>query len=163
MKEDGKSIIIITHKLNEVMEVSDRVAILRRGEHVATVNTSETSEAELTEMMVGKKIDLNIHRSVPVNAIPRLIVEDLNLYNAEGVHVLKVFPYRQRRGNPGHCRNRGKRTAGAAGIHFRPAAGFKRQNHVQQSQKEPAGQLFPQEYEAGAGTGGKKAFSMTAI
>ena len=70
MKEDGKSIIIITHKLNEVMEVSDRVAILRRGEHVATVNTAETSEAELTEMMVGKKIDLNIHRSAPVNAIP---------------------------------------------------------------------------------------------
>ena len=93
MKEDGKSIIIITHKLNEVMEVSDRVAILRRGEHVATVNTSETSEAELTEMMVGKKIDLNIHRSVPVNAIPRLIVEDLNLYNAEGVHVLKDISF----------------------------------------------------------------------
>ena len=93
MKEDGKSIIIITHKLNEVMEVSDRVAILRRGEHIATVNTAETSEAELTEMMVGKKIDLNIHRSNPVNAIPRLIVEGLNLYNAEGVHVLKDISF----------------------------------------------------------------------
>ena len=93
MKEDGKSIIIITHKLNEVMEVSDRVAILRRGEHVATVNTAETSEAELTEMMVGKKIDLNIHRSTPVNAIPRLVVEDLNLYNAEGIHVLKDISF----------------------------------------------------------------------
>ena len=93
MKEDGKSIIIITHKLNEVMEVSDRVAILRRGEHVATVNTAETNEAKLTEMMVGKKIDLNIHRSTPVNAVPRLIVEDLNLYNAEGVHVLKDISF----------------------------------------------------------------------
>ena len=93
MKEDGKSIIIITHKLNEVMEVSDRVAILRRGEHVATVNTAETSEAELTEMMVGKKIDLNIHRSNPVNAVPRLIVEKLNLYNAEGVHVLQDISF----------------------------------------------------------------------
>ena len=89
MKEDGKSIIIITHKLNEVMEVSDRVAILRRGEHVATVNTAETNEAELTEMMVGKKVDLNIHRSTPVNAIPRLVVKNLNLYNNEGIHVLK--------------------------------------------------------------------------
>ena len=93
MKADGKSIIIITHKLNEVMEVSDRVAILRRGEHIATVNTSETSEAELTEMMVGKKVDLNIHRTTPVNAVPRLIVEGLNLYNAEGVHVLKDISF----------------------------------------------------------------------
>ncbi len=93
MKADGKSIIIITHKLNEVMEVSDRVAILRRGEHVATVNTAETNEAELTEMMVGKKIDLNIHRSKPVNATPRLIVEGLNLYNAEGIHVLKDITF----------------------------------------------------------------------
>ena len=93
MKEDGKSIIIITHKLNEVMEVSDRVAILRRGEHVATVNTAETNEAELTEMMVGKKVDLNIHRSTPVNAIPRLVVKNLNLYNNEGIHVLKDITF----------------------------------------------------------------------
>ena len=93
MKEDGKSIIIITHKLNEVMEVSDRVAILRRGEHIATVNTAEASEAWLTELMVGKKIDLNIHRSRPENAVPRLIVENLNLYNAEGVHVLKDITF----------------------------------------------------------------------
>ena len=53
MREDGKSIIIITHKLNEVMEISDRVAVLRKGEHVATVNTAETDINELTELMVG--------------------------------------------------------------------------------------------------------------
>ena len=93
MKEDGKSIIIITHKLNEVLEVSDRVAILRRGEHVATVATSKTTEAELTEMMVGKKIDLNIHRSKPVNAVPRLEIAGLNLYNSEEVHVLKDITF----------------------------------------------------------------------
>ena len=89
MKDDGKSIIIITHKLNEVLEVSDRVAILRRGQHIATVNTAETSEAELTEMMVGKKINLNIGRSMPVDPKPRLEIAGLNLYNSEGVHVLK--------------------------------------------------------------------------
>ena len=89
MKDDGKSIIIITHKLNEVLEVSDRVAILRRGEHVATVNTAETNEAELTEMMVGRRISLNIDRAKPVDPKPRLVVKDLNLYNAEGIHVLK--------------------------------------------------------------------------
>ena len=93
MKEDGKSIIIITHKLNEVLEVSDRVAILRRGEHIATVETKDTNEAELTEMMVGKKISLNIERVNPVNPVPRLEVTDLNLYNSEGIHVLKDITF----------------------------------------------------------------------
>lgn len=55
MKEEGHSIVIITHKLNEVLKISDRVAILRKGEYVCTVNTSETDEQELTELMVGEK------------------------------------------------------------------------------------------------------------
>ena len=93
MKEDGKSIIIITHKLNEVLEVSDRVAILRKGEHVATVNTAETDEARLTEMMVGKKVLLKIDRSEPVQPTPRLFVKNLNLYDAEHVHVLKDITF----------------------------------------------------------------------
>ena len=63
MRDDGKSIIIITHKLHEVLSLSDRVSVLRKGEYIGTVNTSETNEAELTEMMVGKKIDLNISRN----------------------------------------------------------------------------------------------------
>ena len=93
MKEDGKSIIIITHKLNEVLEVSDRVAILRKGEHVATVNTAETDENQLTEMMVGRKISLNIERGKPVNVTPRLEVSGLNLFNSEGVQVLKDITF----------------------------------------------------------------------
>ena len=56
MKKDGKSIIIITHKLNEVMAISDRVAILRKGEYIGVVNTAETNQAQLTEMMVGRPI-----------------------------------------------------------------------------------------------------------
>ncbi len=93
MKADGKSIVIITHKLNEVLEVSDRVAILRKGEHIATVSTRDTNESELTEMMVGKKVDLDIRRSDPVDAQPRLVVTGLNLYDAEGVHVLKDISF----------------------------------------------------------------------
>ena len=89
MRADGKSIIIITHKLHEVLEVSDRVAILRRGEHIATVNTAETNESQLTEMMVGEKVSLDIERNDPVNAAPRLEVMHLNLHNAEGLHVLR--------------------------------------------------------------------------
>ena len=93
MKKGGKSIIIITHKLNEVMEVSDRVAILRKGEHIATVNTAETSEAELTRMMVGKKVVLTIDRSEPVDPQPRLFVKNLNLFDEEHVQVLKDISF----------------------------------------------------------------------
>ena len=89
MKEDGKSIIIITHKLHEVLSVSDRVAILRKGEHIATVETKDATESSLTEMMVGKKITLNIDRSEPKNPQPRLFVKNLNCVDPEGIQVLK--------------------------------------------------------------------------
>ena len=88
MRDDGKSIIIITHKLNEVMEISDRVTVLRKGEHIATVNTSETSEKELTEMMVGEKIDLNINRTEPVDTKLRLSVSGLTVKNSDGYKVV---------------------------------------------------------------------------
>lgn len=88
MREDGKSIIIITHKLHEVLSISDRVAVLRRGEHIATVNTSETNESELTEMMVGKKVTLNIARSEPVNPHLRLSVKGVTGTDADGIKVL---------------------------------------------------------------------------
>ncbi len=84
MKADGKSIIIITHKLHEVLSVSDRVAILRKGEHVGTVETAQTNENELTEMMVGKKVSLNIERKEPVNASPRLLVRNLTTKSEDG-------------------------------------------------------------------------------
>ena len=93
MRADGKSIIIITHKLHEVLEVSDRVSILRRGEHIATVNTPETSESQLTEMMVGKKISLNIDRTDPVDPALRLDVKHLSLVDAEGLQVLKDISF----------------------------------------------------------------------
>ena len=85
MKEDGKSIILITHKLNEVMEISDVVAVLRKGRHVATVRTSETSEKELTEMMVGRTVTLDIDRPLPVDPKPRLTVAGLTVKDSEGV------------------------------------------------------------------------------
>ncbi|MGN0570285.1 MAG: ABC transporter ATP-binding protein [Candidatus Fimenecus sp.] len=88
MREDGKAIIIITHKMHEVLSISDRVAVLRKGEHIGTVNTSETNESELTEMMMGKKVDLNIHRSEPKNPEPRLKISNLTSKNEDGVTVL---------------------------------------------------------------------------
>lgn len=84
MREHGKSIIIITHKLNEVMAISDRVAVLRKGQHIATVHTANTTEKELTEMMVGQKIDLNIQREMPIDPKPRLEIKDMTVVNKEG-------------------------------------------------------------------------------
>lgn len=84
MREEGHSIIIITHKLNEVMEISDRVAILRKGEYITTVNTNETTEQALTEWMVGRKIDLNIERPIVEKTRPLLEVRDLTIRNDEG-------------------------------------------------------------------------------
>ena len=84
MKEEGHSIIIITHKLNEVMEISDRVSILRKGEYITTVNTSETSEQALTEWMVGRKIELNVDRPTVEKTRPLLEVRDVSIRNDEG-------------------------------------------------------------------------------
>ena len=98
MRNDNKSIIIITHKLNEVMEISDKVAVLRKGEYIGTVMTSETNESELTEMMVGKKISLNINRSEPKNPKDRLVVKHLNCVNREGVKVLNHVSFTAKSG-----------------------------------------------------------------
>ncbi|MBQ4569310.1 MAG: ABC transporter ATP-binding protein [Ruminococcus sp.] len=98
MREAGKSIIIITHKLNEVMELSDRVAVLRKGEYIGSVNTAETSESQLTEMMVGEKISLNINRSEPKDPKDRLIVENLECVNRMGVKVLSNVSFTAKSG-----------------------------------------------------------------
>lgn len=84
MRENGKSIIIITHKLNEVMEISDRVAILRKGEYIGAVNTKETDEKQLTEMMVGKKVDLKIERVKTDFDKPLLEIRDLVIKKDDG-------------------------------------------------------------------------------
>ena len=98
MRSDGKSIIIITHKMHEVLSVSDRVAILRRGEYIDTVITKETSEAELTEMMVGKKVSLNIDRTEPENTADRLMIKGLDLYSEDGIKVLDDISFTAKSG-----------------------------------------------------------------
>ena len=88
MKEDGKAITLITHKLSEVMAISDVVAVLRKGKHIKTVKTSETTAQELTEMMVGRAVNLNIKRTDPVDPKPRLTVAELTCRDSEGVSKL---------------------------------------------------------------------------
>lgn len=98
MRDDGKAIVIITHKLREVMEVSDKVAILRRGEYIDTVKTSETNEAALTEMMVGRKISLNIDRPAPHDCTDRLIVKGLDMYRRDGFKILDDISFTAKSG-----------------------------------------------------------------
>lgn len=88
MKKDGKSIIIITHKLNEVLAISDRVAILRKGEYIGAVNTAETDQAQLTEMMVGRPVSLEIERPETERGEKRLQVIGLTCLNGDGVKAL---------------------------------------------------------------------------
>ena len=93
MKEDGKSIIIITHKLNEVMAISDRVAVLRKGESVGCVNTAETTEAALTEMMVGQKVELAIERPETHFDRPLLEIRDLCIKNDMGSRAIEDLSF----------------------------------------------------------------------
>ena len=88
MKADGKSIIIITHKLHEVLAISDRVSILRKGEFIGTVPTKEATVQSLTEMMVGQKVILDIERPLIENKKKRLVVSHLSCLNKYGVRSL---------------------------------------------------------------------------
>ena len=98
MREDGKAIIIITHKLNEVLEISDRVAVLRKGEYIGTVETRDANENSLTEMMVGEKIELNIERTVPENVEERLKIDAVSCRNREGVLALDNVSFKANSG-----------------------------------------------------------------
>jgi simple sugar transport system ATP-binding protein len=94
MKDAGCAIIIITHKLNEVMEISDRVTVLRKGKVAGTVRTESTNPRELTEMMVGGSISLEIRREDPVvQEKPMLEISSLNLRNSEGLRVIKNMSF----------------------------------------------------------------------
>ncbi len=84
MRDDGCAIIIITHKLNEVLAISDRVTVLRKGQSAATVLTAESDEKKLTELMVGKKVDLSIERPEPVSPEPLLNVYHLSVDKPDG-------------------------------------------------------------------------------
>ena len=88
MKADGKAIVIITHKLHEVMALSDKVAVLRKGKYIGTVRTSQTNPQALTDMMVGHAVTLNIDRPRYENPVERLEVRDLTVLDGEGVKKL---------------------------------------------------------------------------
>ena len=89
MKADGKALVIITHKLHEVMDVSDRVAVLRKGRYIGDVATCDTSPQKLTDMMVGHAVTLNIDRPLVEDRNLRLEVKDLTVLTPDGIKALE--------------------------------------------------------------------------
>ncbi len=98
MKQEGCAVIIITHKLNEVLEISDRVTILRKGESVATVTTAETNAQELTELMVGRPVELSIDHPETFFEENLLEIHHLTVSNEEGVDMIKDISFDLNRG-----------------------------------------------------------------
>lgn len=93
MKEEGCAVVFITHKMNEVMEVADRITVLRKGETVKTVNKTETNPKHLTELMMGCPADLSIKRCKTENCKVAMSIKNLNACNIEGVKVLKDMSF----------------------------------------------------------------------
>ncbi len=90
MKEQGNSIIIITHKMNEVMEISDRVTVLRKGRTVDTLETSKTTAKELVEMMVGKSVELSIEKPKSERSVkPMLELDEVTVLDSDKRYALK--------------------------------------------------------------------------
>lgn len=98
MRDDGKAIVIITHKLREVLDISDRVAVLRKGAYVGAMATAETSPQEMTNMMVGHQVSLNIDRPEPVDPKERIRVSGVTVRNQEGVVKLDNVSFTARSG-----------------------------------------------------------------
>jgi simple sugar transport system ATP-binding protein len=85
LKEQGKTVILITHKLREIMAITDRVSVMRRGEMVATVETAGTSPPELAELMVGRRVLLRVEKAEKAPGAPLLEVDNLSVVDARGV------------------------------------------------------------------------------
>ena len=85
MRDDGKTIVIITHKLNEVEALSDKVAVLRAGRYIGTLITKETNAAEMTNMMVGRAVSLDIDRPEPEKHELRMEIRDATVRDEEGL------------------------------------------------------------------------------
>jgi ABC-type uncharacterized transport system ATPase subunit len=98
MKKEGCAIIIITHKLNEVLEISDRVTILRKGESVATVTTADTNAQELTELMVGRPVELSIDHPQTYFDENLLEIHHLTVSDEEGFETIKDISFNLNRG-----------------------------------------------------------------
>ena len=98
LKEEGKTIILITHKLREIMETTDTVSVMRRGEMTATVKTAETSPEQLAELMVGRKVLLRVDKTAASPGDVVLDVKGLRVVDEQGVERLRSIDLQVRAG-----------------------------------------------------------------
>jgi simple sugar transport system ATP-binding protein len=98
LKEQGKTIILITHKLREIMAITDDVSVMRRGEMVKTLRTADTSPAELAELMVGRRVLLRVEKTPARPGALLLEVRNLGLRDSKGVDRLKSIGFSVREG-----------------------------------------------------------------
>ncbi|EBA05287.1 sugar ABC transporter, ATP-binding protein [Rhodobacteraceae bacterium HTCC2150] len=93
LRKEGKTVILITHKLREIMEVTDTVSVMRRGEMTATVKTAETSPADLAELMVGRKVLLRVDKEPAKTGATVLDVRDLRVVDEDNVERVKNISF----------------------------------------------------------------------
>jgi simple sugar transport system ATP-binding protein len=98
LRDQGKTVILITHKLREIMEATDNVSVMRRGTMVATVKTAETSPEALAELMVGRKVLLEVEKRAQTPGATVLKVENLRVRDEHGVERLKGISFEIRAG-----------------------------------------------------------------
>lgn len=98
MKADNKAIVLITHKLAEVLDVSDKVAILRKGKYIGTVDTKTATAQSLTDMMVGRSVKLNIDRPLYSSPKDKLVIENLTVVDGEGIKKLDSVTFTAKTG-----------------------------------------------------------------
>ncbi|HHH89633.1 MAG TPA: ABC transporter ATP-binding protein [Aliiroseovarius sp.] len=98
LKEQGKTIILITHKLREIMEITDTVSVMRRGEMTATVKTADTNPEQLAELMVGRKVLLEVEKKPATPGEAVLEVENLRMTDEFGVERVKGISFNVRAG-----------------------------------------------------------------
>jgi simple sugar transport system ATP-binding protein len=89
LKTEGMSIIFITHKLNEVLEIADRISVLRRGKKIDTVPREGATEAALAQLMVGREVVFRVHKEAPKTGEPLLRVEDVHVFDDRGIEKVR--------------------------------------------------------------------------
>jgi simple sugar transport system ATP-binding protein len=98
LRSQGKSIIFISHKLNEVLQVADRITVLRRGKKMATVDAKGTTEEELARMMVGREVLLRVEKKPAQPGDPELVVEGLQVVDDRGLEAVRGVSFQVRGG-----------------------------------------------------------------
>ncbi|MGA1599695.1 MAG: ABC transporter ATP-binding protein, partial [bacterium] len=98
LRVQGKTVVLITHKLREIMAITDAVSVMRQGEMVAHRKTAETSREELAELMVGRKVLMQLDKKPPRPQAPVLQVQDLSVVDEDGVRRVKQVGFDVRAG-----------------------------------------------------------------